>query len=74
MKIEVRQKVTLAILAEGHNLPTNWAGELLKHSTDAESLVVKIEKKNQKVLDYCFFVGDIIMREVYACLDKIIRP
>jgi len=42
MKNQVRQKVTLAILAEAHNLPANWAGELFKHSTDAESLLVSI--------------------------------
>jgi len=38
--IQVWQKATLTILAEGHNSPANWAGELFKHSTDAESLVV----------------------------------
>jgi len=31
MKNEVGQKVALAILAEGHNSLTNWAGELFKH-------------------------------------------
>jgi len=31
MKNQVWQKVTLATLAEGHNLPANWAGELFKH-------------------------------------------
>jgi len=42
MKNQVWQKVTLAILAEGHNSSTNWARELFKHSTDAESVVVSI--------------------------------
>jgi len=42
MKNQVGQKVTLAMLAEGWKSPANWAGELLKHSTDAESLVVSI--------------------------------
>jgi len=42
MKNQVGQKETLAILAEGHNLPANWAEELFKHLTDAESLLVSI--------------------------------
>ena len=42
MKNQVEQKVTLAILAEGHNSPANWAVELFKHLADAESLVVSI--------------------------------
>jgi len=42
MKNQVGQKVTMAILAEGHNLPANSAGELFKHSTDAKSIVVLI--------------------------------
>jgi len=40
MKNQVRKKVTLAILGEGHNLPANLAGEMFKHSTDAESLAI----------------------------------
>jgi len=42
IKNQVGQKVTLAILAEGHYLPANYTGELFKHSTDAVSLVVSI--------------------------------
>jgi len=49
MKNQVWQKVTLAILAEGRNLPANWAGELFKHSTDAESFVVSIKKKQFQI-------------------------
>jgi len=45
MKNQVGQKVTLVILAEGHNSPANSAGELFNHSTDAESLVVSIYKE-----------------------------
>ena len=60
MKNQVLQKVTLAMLAEGHNSPANWAGGLFKHSTDKESLVASIKKIFFKVLDM-FFVGDIIM-------------
>jgi len=37
-------------------------------------LLFQIKKKNWEVLDICCFVGDIIMGEVYAYLDKIIRP
>jgi len=37
MKNQVQQNLTLAILAEGHNLPANWAEEGYKHS-DAEVL------------------------------------
>jgi len=62
MKNQVGQRVTLVdILAEGHNSPANWPGELFKHSTDAESLVVSFKKQNWKVLDIFYFVGDIIM-------------
>jgi len=42
IKNQVRQKVTLAIVAEGHNSPAHWAGELFKHFKDVESLVVSI--------------------------------
>jgi len=41
-KNQVGKKVTLAILFEDHNSPANWAGELFKHSTEAESLAVSI--------------------------------
>jgi len=33
-KIQVPQKVTLTILAKGHNSPADWARELFKPSRD----------------------------------------
>jgi len=45
MKHQVQQKVTLAMQAQGHNSPANWAGELFKYSTDAESHVVSVWKE-----------------------------
>ena len=42
MKNQVHQKATLNILAEDHNSPANWAGELFKHTRDTEILVVSI--------------------------------
>jgi len=44
VKNQVPQKVTLAILAEDHNSPSNSARELFKPSNDAESLVLQILK------------------------------
>jgi len=42
VKNQVSQKVTLAALAEGHNLPANGARNLFKRSKDVESLAVSI--------------------------------
>ena len=39
MKIQLPQKVILAILAKGLNSPADWARELFKSSEDSESLV-----------------------------------
>ena len=44
IKYQVPQNVTLAILAKGHNPPTDWARELFKLSEDAEIPLISIKK------------------------------
>jgi len=54
MKVQVPQKVNLAILAEGHNLPADWGRELFKSFKDSEGLVVCLAQKNGfGYLDFC---------------------
>jgi len=53
------QKIYLDILAKCHKSPADWARELFKPSKVSESLLVST--KNWEILDFRFFVGDIIL-------------